>query len=410
MKSILKNWPRTLLAIFILATLVRGVFVLTLQPGFYFPDSVLYSNAALSLITTGEFGAKYNRPPGYPSFLAAVYVVFGESIGAIRIVESLLGAFLAVIVALIGRRVGGDVVGTLSGVLWSVYPIAVFLAGLVYPTGLLTTLLAVIILCLLPYRRQPLPRKRIFLAGVLLGVATLTGPVVLFTIAAISLWILSWSRTNRFALVAFLCLGAAITIIPWTLRDLYIYKRAVAVEPRLLELLPYVGDSEEAAQNSKIAVILKHPDLFAEHFVGEFSHFWKLYPDRIAMDNPTYREWQHKRDNRVIKQTIFTTNNVIKIISILATAPLFLFALIGACAMWLEREQRRDLWLLLLTILSFAVGYSIFYAQLRYRIPIEPYITILSAYGVWKTWSVLTTHLASSTLSLKGRLQNLKQA
>jgi hypothetical protein len=71
------HWARTLGLVFVSALLVRVIFTLTLQEGFYFPDSIDYSNAANNLITHGEFGDNYNRPPGYPIFLAAIYSLFG---------------------------------------------------------------------------------------------------------------------------------------------------------------------------------------------------------------------------------------------------------------------------------------------------------------------------------------------
>src|SRR5687767_8928926 len=96
------NWRGILLGIFVTAFLLRVTFILTLQDGFYFPDSIDYSNAAVNLITNGELGETYNRAPGYPVLLAAIYLGFGENIVAIRIVESLIGALLAVTIALIG--------------------------------------------------------------------------------------------------------------------------------------------------------------------------------------------------------------------------------------------------------------------------------------------------------------------
>ena len=69
----LRDWRWTLPGIFVTAFLLRVTFTLTLQDGFYFPDSIEYSNAAVNILQNGEFGEKYNRPPGYPVFLAAIY-------------------------------------------------------------------------------------------------------------------------------------------------------------------------------------------------------------------------------------------------------------------------------------------------------------------------------------------------
>ena len=123
MNAFFSNWRRTVFLIFFLALLTRVAFILTQQDGFYFPDSLIYSQTAVKLLSAGEFGADFGLAPGYPVFLAAVYWLFGESIFAIRVVESVIGALLAVIMAQVGRRVGGEIVGALAGIIWAVYPL-----------------------------------------------------------------------------------------------------------------------------------------------------------------------------------------------------------------------------------------------------------------------------------------------
>jgi len=56
---------------------IRAVFILTMQNGFYFADSVEYSAAAVNLLANGDFGEKYTRPPVYPVFLAGIYALAG---------------------------------------------------------------------------------------------------------------------------------------------------------------------------------------------------------------------------------------------------------------------------------------------------------------------------------------------
>jgi 4-amino-4-deoxy-L-arabinose transferase-like glycosyltransferase len=383
-----RHWTRTLLVIFVTALLARGVFILTLQDGFYFPDSTEYSAAAVNLITNGELGEGYQRPPGYPVFLATIYALFGQSIFATRMVESVLGAFLTLIIALIAKRIGGEVVGVLAGMLWAVYPMGVFIAGLVYPENLLAMLLSLGMLCFLPPSHQDLSYKRVFLAGLFWGLATLTKPVVLGTVGAVSLWLMFWGRGNRVLLVSMLLLGAAVTVAPWAVRDFYVYDRFVILEPRALQHLP-VMPAAKSTKERNIQNLLKEPGAFANHFQREFVNFWKVELHRITMDWPSYREALHKRDSRIVRNTIFTSTGFINTVSILTIAPLFLFAIIGSAVMLFEPERRAYLALLWMTILSFAVVYSIFYAKTRYRIPIEPYIVILSAYGMWKSWGAM---------------------
>jgi CHASE2 domain-containing sensor protein len=107
------------------------------------------------------------------------------------------------------------------------------------------------------------------------------------------------------------------------------------------------------------------------------------------MDEPGFRESMHKRDPRIVAKTVIGTHWT-DVISILSVGPMFLFALIGAGAMWFRKEQRQAFSLLGVTILSFAIGYSFFYAKTRYRFPVEPYIIILSVVGLRQTWIALS--------------------
>ena len=383
------NWRRTLFFIFVLALLTRGAFILTQQDGFYFPDSTIYSQAAVNLLTTGDLGATYQRAPAYPVFLAAVYAFLGESTFAIRAVESFIGAFLAVVIAVIGRRVGGKIAGALAGIIWAVYPMGVFIAGLVYPTGLCAMLLACGVWCLLPLPKQELSAKGIFAGGVFFGLAALTIPVALLTIVVIDVWVLYWSRHSRFLLASLLFLGSALVLAPWTARSLLVHGQLVAIQPSAERHLPRIRTGQSHDRDDKVGAILQRPDLYLAHFGRQFLGFWELYPERITMSRPGFRERWNERDPRVVRNTIYTPNPLINIISLLSTGPVFLFAILGAGAMCLKREWR-NLSMLLAMIFSFAVGYALFVGKMRYRIPIEPYVIILSAYGMARTWKYLS--------------------
>ena len=151
--------------------------------------------------------------------------------------------------------------------------------------------------------------------------ATLTIPIVLATLSATAVWLILVVRAKRLVLAFVLLVGAALTVVPWTIRNFYVYSRIVPVEPRVVEHLPRIRSGADKASTS---VILEHPSRFVSHFVGEFLHFWKVYPDRITMDKPGFREQQHEKDGRVVKNTVFT-GNLIKAVSILTTGPIFRF-------------------------------------------------------------------------------------
>ena len=105
------NWRRTLLVIFTAALLIRIAFIFTLQDGYYFADAPIYSAAASHLLEHGEFPEDFDRAPLYPVFLAVVYGLIGEDVIIPRIVQAVLGACIAVLLAVIGKRTGGPGVG-----------------------------------------------------------------------------------------------------------------------------------------------------------------------------------------------------------------------------------------------------------------------------------------------------------
>jgi 4-amino-4-deoxy-L-arabinose transferase-like glycosyltransferase len=383
------NWRRTVSLIFFLALLMRGTFIVTQQDGFYFPDSLQYSEAAVNLLRFGEFGATYDRAPAYPAFLAGVYSLFGESIFAIRVVESLMGAFLAVVIATLGRRVGGELVGASAGLIWVVYPMGIFVAGLIYPTGLAAVLLACGVWCMLPANDAELSPKGVFFGGLFFGLAALTIPVALLTIVVVAAWVFYWARYSRLFFALLIILGSAVALGPWTARNFFVYGEAILVQPHFEQHLPPIGIPESSRSADRIDAILLRPDRYASRFGINFVQFWELYPNRIKMSDQDYRDKLHAEDPRLVRETIFTPNRLINAASILSTGPIFFFALLGTVAMCLRRDLRRELSLLWMMTLSFAVGYAFFVGKLRYRTPVEPYLIILSAYGMNATFAMI---------------------
>jgi 4-amino-4-deoxy-L-arabinose transferase-like glycosyltransferase len=398
LKAIRDNWPRTLLAIFVVALLSRVAFIWFLDDGFYFPDSLSYTRAAGNLLAYGEFGATYRRAPGYAVFLAAIQTVFGNSIFAVRLIESFLGAVLAVMIAILGRRLGGAAVGAVAGALWGLYPMGIFIVGLVYPTALMALLLAIGACFVLPQPRQALSSKRVFLGGLVWGVGALIVPAGLATIGLTTVWLLYWGGTKRFALAALLLLGSAVALVPWTVRNYSVHGRVVAVDARMENHLARTTGSADDEED-KIAVIRRNPELFAINAAKEFVYFWRLYPERLGMTRQGVQR-RYYSDPRLVRENLFTLSSLTTVVSVATTLPLFIFAAIGTMTMLFHKERRRDLSLLWTIILSFAFGYSLFFTKLRYRVPIEPYIMILSAHGWVGTWRFFSTRYLAGLLSL----------
>jgi hypothetical protein len=204
---------------------------------------------------------------------------------------------------------------------------------------------------------------------------------------------LYWQPERRLLLAILFVLGAALSLLPWTVRNYEVYGRLIIIEPRAVQHLPPLDWTDQnrssADLEQKISTRLARPRAFARRILREFGSFWELYPERIRMNQPAIREKMYAKDSRIVRESVFTTSWT-SLISLLSVGPTFLFALIGTGVMCFAKDRRRDLSLLVLTVMSFAMTHSLFYGKVRYRIPVEPYIIILSAYGLTHTWLALT--------------------
>jgi 4-amino-4-deoxy-L-arabinose transferase-like glycosyltransferase len=340
-------------------------------------------------------------------FLAGVYLLFGESIFVIRVVESVMGAFLAVIMAQVGRRVGGEIVGALAGIIWAIYPMGIFVAGLVYPQGLGAMLLACAVYCVLPAKHEELSGKGVFLGGLFFGLAALTIPVALLTIVVVAAWVFYWGRTSRLFLASLLLLGSVVSLAPWTARNFLVHGRLIPVQPNFEQHFrkPIIVIPETDLRKDGVNTVLFRR--YAVRTSRNFLYFWELYPSRMLTTDQGYRDELHANDSQLIKETIYSPNWFINVVSILSTGPVFLFTLLGTVVMWLRRDLRRALSLLWIMALSFAVIYAFFSGKIRYRIPVEPYLIILSAYGIRAAYATISGRfksvMASSGSIISGR-------
>jgi 4-amino-4-deoxy-L-arabinose transferase-like glycosyltransferase len=172
------------------------------------------------------------RAPGYPFFLAGLYLLAGVSsrLAVARIVQAFLTAALGPLTALIASWLGlSPRAATLSGIAVAVYPIL-----WMYPLGLgsenlFMPLLLVAVLLLL--RAWQLRRPRYFIAsGLILGAAILTRTALVFFLPLAGLW--AWRHTGLRSAAAVI-LAAVAVLIPWSIRNSLLLGRPAFVENTL---------------------------------------------------------------------------------------------------------------------------------------------------------------------------------
>ncbi len=163
------------------------------------------------------------RPPAYPVFLAGLYTVTGATPAAGRVAQALLGVVVVWLTGVLARRLFGDAVGLVAAALAAFNPFLTFISGYLLTENLfLVFVLAA--LCVTPTPRDVASSgwARAGLAGVLVGLATLTRPSGLpmfewMVVAILALAAAPW-RT-RLARTAVVAAAFAVTLAPWYARN-----------------------------------------------------------------------------------------------------------------------------------------------------------------------------------------------
>jgi len=154
------------------------------------------------------------RTPGYPAFIALVESLGGD-IRAVLIIQCLLGAATASLAAFVGQSLGLSARGAIVvGIIWALHP-----ALIVFDCAILTESLfnaAVVFGSFQACRARS--SWGLFLAGVILGIASLVRPLgFLYIPAAIAL---AWPQVqSKMVGIAFLVLGCGLPLSAWAARN-----------------------------------------------------------------------------------------------------------------------------------------------------------------------------------------------
>jgi Flp pilus assembly protein TadD/4-amino-4-deoxy-L-arabinose transferase-like glycosyltransferase len=183
-------------AVFVLALAVRILYVLAYRQSPFFDNLMVdaqWHDEWAWRWATGSWDAgekAFFRAPLYPLWLSAVYAVFGHSLLAVRLVQAVLGAMTAAALAGAGLRWAGRKTGWAVGLLAAGYGPLIFFDGELLIPNLLLALLAwaLFILAGAPSLRG------VTAAGLLLGLAVVARPNVLFLLPAAVLWV--WRRAE----------------------------------------------------------------------------------------------------------------------------------------------------------------------------------------------------------------------
>lgn len=386
-----------LLAIFLIAFALRLAFVMSLEDRLYWSDEHQYMKGVSQVLDKGKwYLAGTYKPPGYVYFLVLLRAIFGESLAVVRVAQSALGALVCLLTFAGASRLFSRRVALAAAAYVGVYPLLIYVSGVVMPQALETALVTGVLLLLVIYRNT-LRRRHLMAAGLLLGLGALTVPLILTLVPLAGVWILAlrkWALWDavKDSLVLGLC--ALCMILPWTIRNYVVEQRFIFIATLGSQLLylhcnPWADpDDKEGTREMAFKIkdevraqalanpagptedeiylqrykefVSKNPGRAAVIYLKKFRNFFGLYP-------ATFSSNEHTVNRNILAAAI-------------SYAPVLLFSMIGAVICMF---RRREGLLLIAVPVVFALGYSLFHTTVRYRIPTEPCSIILASYGLF---------------------------
>lgn len=334
--------------------------------------------------------------PGYPLLVAAVFRIFGSySLDSAAVLMGISAVFNVLTVWLIMRlaqRIAGSRAALFAGCLWAVSPPLLWMPTIFWETSLSSFLLlaaiAVAIQLTSAPRTWPWP-----LLGAGVGVAGLLNPALLPSLTLIILWS-AWNAsprvTKRPLLLALVFLAV---YLPWPLRNARVFhawvptRTTVGIELWMgnhpgsdgylqeslfptfhpAELHAYEAEGEIAYSNGKAqiatAYIWSHRARFLQLSLLRFLRFWSGAGSRNGSG-----------------------------LFVLYAALTTLLGILGVLKLFRSKQTRTAI-LFLLPMLVFPLPYYITHAEFRYRLVLDPLMTLLA--GVALAYRSPHTHAAT---------------
>lgn len=370
-----------------LALAVRLLFQLQIA-GFQTPpqhDETLYDSIAVSLAHGGDYvdaeGFRSRRAPAFPILLTGVYGAIGHSWAAARVVQAVLGAAACSI--LIWAGVASLSPGTclLAALACAVFPYTVYWSGTLLSEPLCTLLTLATLGALLRSARD----LRWNVAwGALAALTALTRPNMglLFPLGLVLVLASGGRGRMRHALAA--TVPFVLILLPWTMRNYSVHGRFIPVTTMGGVVLwqgnnPVVASTPELRGRSLPGELTRADEASALGEADADQQFFRKaleFAREEAAAMPGLIAWKLARLWSPFPELESAWQRWIATLSLL---PVFGLFGVGLVAAWRNRDRR--VLPFLIPILAVTLTGIIYWADARIRVPADPCILLVAAYG-----------------------------
>ena len=353
-------------------------------------------------------------PPGFPLVLAGIFRVFGVYTTQAAIATYLLNSIFSMLTCItlyqLGKRLFGRETGLVAAALLAVYPPSIWHAvNTVWDTTLLGLTLVGLMTWLYGLPERP-KAAQLAATGLIMGLVALLNPAPIFFYPAVALVI--WKRlrdqgSSGYREIAILTGSCLLVCVPWMARnalkvgsftprngaglnfrlgnndnafrlgtgeDLSIYPSNSKEEDRLFHKLGEVGYDRYCASLG-IDYVRNYPGRFAALTLMRVRGWWLGYRS----------EWSgHLK--------LAFQLSALKRLSWLLPLPFFV---VGCISSW---RNRGPVGLVIALLLIYPIPYYFMIVAERYHFPVEPFVLLVSSYGLIRVWDWLgrQRHLPAS--------------
>lgn len=348
------------------------------------------------------YGFKYQSfvCPLYPLFLAFIYSFLGHNFLAVKIVQLILSSLTAVITYDTARMIFNRSIGIISGMI-----IALYLPYILWVRPIMRETFFIFIFGLAFWSiikaLRTNSRLHLGFSGVLIGLSVLTRPGGLLLLPVLIIGGLINLKGRRVVLIGLI---AFLTVAPWLIRSMLVHEGTILLESSGSRHF-WTGANPEY-RGSFYSRNAWHKSLWEEPFVSESERSKRL--NREAINFVKKGPWRYFRFAKTRINFFWHLPRLKEIRFDLRSRghwlPYLLFWLAFLGALHSFRYWRQTSFLILL-ILFYSLGAGIYGGTERYRLPLEQFMIIFSAYSIYilamihhQEWRTCSFNASSSQL------------
>ncbi len=406
-----------LLGIFVLAFSVRLFYLFQIEsiPLFYHlaGDARIYDEWAQRIAGGDWLGREvFYQAPLYPYFLGLLEAIFGHDLWWIRVVQIALGSASCVLIYWVGKSLFSKATGVAAGLILSLYAPAIYFDALIQKAVLDLSLVALLIFLLSKANLRP-HWVRWGTIGVVLGLLTLSRENALVWVFVVPIWI--WVRfaehSRRIVLgwIGIFLAGVMLVLLPVGMRNLMVGGEFTLTTSQLGPNF-FIGNNPgadgthaplRAGRSSpqyerQDATEIAEQALGRSLLPGEVSGYWLRRSWDFVRSQPLEwiwllgKKWLMVWNVRELEDTedFYVFQEWSWLLRILGWINLGLLAPLAAIGVVLTWRQRRELWLLYLLLVTFALSVALFFIFARYRALMVPLLVLFAGAAAIKGFAL----------------------